>query len=119
MDGCPIRDHVGSNTGLTQHRQWVNFIHERRRCGFNRITLVPFVDMVFDKLTWNAAWSILSIGKYDLSLQISFTLLVSNIICTYETLGNKMAGLAAECAAQWIQHSCRLGVGAGAGMICH
>jgi hypothetical protein len=77
---------------------------------------MPFINMVFDKPTRNAVWGKLSIGKYNLSLQIPFTLLVSNIVCTYETLGNKMAGLTAECAAQWIQGSLRLGVGARAGM---
>jgi hypothetical protein len=41
--------------------------------------------MVFDKLTGNAAWGKLSIGKYNLSLRIYFTLLVSNIVRTYET----------------------------------
>jgi hypothetical protein len=64
---------------------------------------MPFIDMVFDVPTGNAAWSILSIGKNYLSLQISFTLLVSNVIHIYQTLGDKMAGLAAECTAQWIQ----------------
>jgi hypothetical protein len=48
-----------------------------------------------------------------------FTLLISNIVCTYETLCNKMARLIAECVAQWIQHICCLGVGVGAGMGCH
>jgi hypothetical protein len=67
---------------------------------------MPFVDMVFDEPTRNAAWGILSIGKYDLSLWISFTLLISNIIHTYETLSNKMARLTTECAAQQIQCSC-------------
>jgi hypothetical protein len=85
---------------LTQCHHWVNFIYQRRRSGFNGITLVPFVDMVFDKLTRNAAWGKLSIGKYNISLWIPFTLLVSNIVSIYETLGNKMARLAAECAAQ-------------------
>jgi hypothetical protein len=80
--------------------------------------LMPFVDTVFDKLTGNAAWGVLPIGKDYLSLWIPFTLLVSNIICTYEALGNKMSGLTAECAGQRIQCSCHLGVGAGAGMIC-
>jgi hypothetical protein len=79
---------------------------------------VPFVDMVFDEPSRNAAQGVLSIGKNNLSLQIPFTLLISNIIRTYETLSNKMAGLAAEGTAQRIQCSCRLGVGAGAGMIC-
>jgi hypothetical protein len=50
---------------------------------------VPFVDMVFDEPTGNAVQGILSIGKHDLSLRIPFALLVSNIIRTYETLGNK------------------------------
>jgi hypothetical protein len=79
---------------------------------------MPFVDMVFDKPTRNATWGVLSIGKYYLSLRIPFTLLVSNVIHTYETLGNEMARLTTECTAQWIQRSCRLGIGAGAGMIC-
>jgi hypothetical protein len=57
---------------------------------------MPFVDMVFDKPSGNAMWGILSIGKYDLSLRIPFTLLVSNVIHTYETLGNEMAGLTTE-----------------------
>jgi hypothetical protein len=61
------------------------------------------VPLVFDKLTGNAVWGKLSIGKYNLSLQIPFTLLVSNIVCTYETLGNKMARLTTECTAQQIQ----------------
>jgi hypothetical protein len=39
-----------------------------------RITLMLFIDMVFDELTGNAAQGILSIGKYSLSLQIPFTL---------------------------------------------
>jgi hypothetical protein len=64
---------------------------------------MSFIDLVFDKLTRNAAWGKLSIGKYNLSLWIPFTLLVSNIVCTYETLSNKMAGLITECTAQWIQ----------------
>jgi hypothetical protein len=64
---------------------------------------MPFVNTVFYKPNGNAAWGKLAIGKYNLSLQIPFTLLVSNIVCTYETLGNKMAGLTTECAAQWIQ----------------
>jgi hypothetical protein len=34
-------------------------------------------------------------------------------------LGNKMAGLTTECAAQQIEHSHRLGVSARASMICH
>jgi hypothetical protein len=95
---------------LIQHCHWVNFIYERRGSGFNRITLVPFVnlvfdniDLVFDEPTRNAAQGKLSIGKYNLSLWIPFTLLVSNIVHTYETLGNKIAGLTTECAAQWIQ----------------
>jgi hypothetical protein len=80
--------------------------------------LMPFVDMVFDELTGNASQGILSIGKNDLSLWIPFTLFVSNVIRIYKTLSNEMAGLAAECAAQRIQHSRRLGIGAGAGMVC-
>jgi hypothetical protein len=57
--------------------------------------------------------------KNDLPLWIPFTFLVSNIICTYETLGNEMAGLTAEYAAQRIQRSRHLGIGTGAGMSCH
>jgi hypothetical protein len=72
--------------------------------------LVPFIDTVFDKLAGNAVWGILSIGKHNPSLRIPFTLLVSNIICTYTTLSNKMARLATEYAAQWILCSRRLGV---------
>jgi hypothetical protein len=60
-----------------------NFIHERRRSGFSGITLVPFANSVFDKPIGNAAWSKLSIGKYNLSLWIPFTLFISNIVCTY------------------------------------
>jgi hypothetical protein len=60
----------------------------------------------------------LSIGKNYLSLQIPFTLLVSDVLCAYQALGNKMSGLTAECAGQRIQHSRCLGVGAGAGMGC-
>jgi hypothetical protein len=41
---------------------------------------MPFVDTVFDKLTGNAVQGKLSIG---LSLQIPFTLLISNIVYTY------------------------------------
>jgi hypothetical protein len=78
---------------------------------------MPFINTVFDKPTGNTAWGKLSIGKYNLSLQIPFTLLVSNIIHTYKALGNKIARSAAECTAQWIQHSHCLGIGAGAGMI--
>jgi hypothetical protein len=78
---------------------------------------MPFIDTVLDVPTGNASRSILSIGKNYPSLQIPFTLLVSNVIHTYETLGNEMAGLAAECAAQWIQCSC-LGISAGAGVVC-
>jgi hypothetical protein len=52
------------------------------RSGFSWITLVPFVNMVFDKLTRNAAQGKLSIEKYNFSLQIPFTLFVSNIVCT-------------------------------------
>jgi hypothetical protein len=63
--------------------------------------------------------SLQSIGEDDLSLRIPFILLISNIIHTYKTLGNEMARLTAECAAQWIQHSRHLGIGAGAGMVCH
>jgi hypothetical protein len=44
---------------------------------------MPFVDMVFDKLTRNAVQGKLPIGKYNLSLRIPFTLLVSNIVHTY------------------------------------
>jgi hypothetical protein len=66
-DGCPLT-------------------HERRRSGFSGIMLVPFINMVFDKPTGNAVRGKLSIGKYNLSLQILFTLLFSNIVCTYETL---------------------------------
>jgi hypothetical protein len=69
----PYRDHVGSNTGLTQHRHWVNFIHERRGSGFTGITLMPFIDMVFDKLPGNVPWGKLFIGKYNLFLWIPFT----------------------------------------------
>jgi hypothetical protein len=54
---------------------------------------MPFIDPVFNKPTRNAAPGKLSIEKYNLSLRIPFTLLVSNIIRTYETLGDKMAGL--------------------------
>jgi hypothetical protein len=80
---------------------------------------VPFVDVVFDKLTVNAAWSKLSIGKYNLSLWIPFTLLISNIVHTYKTLGNKMAGLTTEYTAQRIQRYRCLGIGTGASSICH
>jgi hypothetical protein len=79
---------------------------------------MPFVDTVFDEPTGNAARGVLSIGKNDLSLRIPFTLLVSDVICTYQALSNKMSGLTAECAGQQIQRSCHLGVGAGAGMGC-
>jgi hypothetical protein len=41
---------------------------------------VPFINPVFDKLTGNVAWSILSIGKYNLSLRIPFAYTVSNIV---------------------------------------
>jgi hypothetical protein len=74
--------------------------------------------MVFDKPTGNAAWGKLSIGKYNLFLQIPLTLLISSIVCTYETLGNKMTGLTTECTAQQIQRCRHLGIGAGAGIIC-
>jgi hypothetical protein len=47
---------------------------------------MPFVDMVFNKLTGNALRGILSIGKNNLSLRIPFTLFVSNVIHTYQTL---------------------------------
>jgi hypothetical protein len=79
---------------------------------------MPFVNTVLDKPTGNASRGILSIGKNDLSLRIPFTLFISNVIRTYETLSNKMAGLATECTAQRIQCSRHLGVGAGAGMVC-
>jgi hypothetical protein len=80
--------------------------------------LMPFIDMVFNKPTGNAVRGVLSIGKDYLSLQIPFTLLISNIICTYKALGNTMSGSTAECTGQRIQHSRRLGIGAGAGMGC-
>jgi hypothetical protein len=79
---------------------------------------VLFIDTVLDEPTRNTSWGILSIGKNDHSLQIPFILSVSNVIRTYETLSNKMAGLAAEYTAQWIQRSRHLGIGAGAGMVC-
>jgi hypothetical protein len=79
---------------------------------------MPLVYMVFNKPIGNAVWSVLPVGKDNLPLQIFFTLLVSNIICTYETLGNEMARLSTECAGQGIQRSRRLSVGAGACMRC-
>jgi hypothetical protein len=66
---------------------------------------MPFIDTVFDTPPGNAAWGVLSIGKDNLSLWIPFTLLVSNVIYTYKTLGNEMARLATECTAQQIQCS--------------
>jgi hypothetical protein len=111
-------DYVGSNAGLTRRRHWINFIHQRRRRGFNRVTLMPLVDTVLDELPGNAAWSVLPVGKDNLPLWISLALLISDIICTYETLSNEMTRLSAECTGQRIHQSHRLSVGAGAGMRC-
>jgi hypothetical protein len=43
----------------------------------------PLTDTVLDVPTGNASRGILSIGKNYLSLRIPFTLLISNVICTY------------------------------------
>jgi hypothetical protein len=61
---------------------------------------MPFINTVFDKLSGNAAWGKLFIGKYNLSLQIPFTLLVSNIVCTYETLGHQGVNFGVELCPQ-------------------
>jgi hypothetical protein len=45
---------------------------------------MPFIDPVFNKPTRNATRGKLSIGKYNLSLQIPFTLLINNIVRTYQ-----------------------------------
>jgi hypothetical protein len=76
---------------------------------------MPFINTVSDKPTGNAAQGVLFIGKNNISLQIPFTLLVSDAICTYHALCNKMSGLTAEYAGQQIQRSRCLGVGASMG----
>jgi hypothetical protein len=65
---------------------------------------MSFVDMVFDKPTGNAVQDKPCIGKYNLSLWIPVSLLVSNILHTYQTLRNKMARLTTMHSSMVIRH---------------